>query len=119
MNQLILLTLCVLSIELFVRSHVLLVLDSVLRVAKKAVVILPKKNISDHWKEKAVPAYAFMLMKYSLKLLLIIICIISLFFIANYFQDGFLIFVFTFMGVIESICFSIAYIFLRRFILNE
>ena len=79
MIHLLLLLVCVLSVEVFIRLNFLLHLDSILKVVKKVTYVIPLNNISDHWKEKIIPAYALRIMKYSLQILLILLLIISLF----------------------------------------
>jgi len=119
MNHLILFSLCILSVEIIFRSHFLTILDSFFIVTKKVIAILSSENISDHWKEKAIPAYALRLIVFSLKTFLIFFCIISLFFIANYFLNDFFIFILSLSGIAESIFFTVAYIIFRKLILNE
>ena len=61
MIHFILLLVCILSVEVFIRLNFLSHLDSILKLTKVTYVI-PRNNISDHWKEKVIPAYA---LKYS------------------------------------------------------
>jgi hypothetical protein len=114
MSHLALLLVCILSIEVFIRSNFLLVLDSIFKVAKKVIYIIPQDNISDHWKEKVVPAYALRIMKYSLQILLILLLILSFFFIAVFFFNDFLVFTLSLIGIIESMVFAYGYVYLRR-----
>ena len=118
MIHLLLLVICILSVEFFVRLNFLSYLDSILKVTKRVSYVIPKNNISDHWKEKVIPAYALRIMKYSLKILLILSLIMSLFFIANIFYDNFLTFTFSFIGIIESMVFAFGYVFLRKLIIK-
>ena len=105
---------CILSVEVFIRLNFLSYLDSILKVIKKVTFIILKSNISDHWKEKIIPAYAFRIMKYSLRILLILLLIMSLFFISNYFFNNFLAFTFSWIGIIESMVFAFGYVYLRK-----
>ncbi len=114
MIHLILLLVCILSVEVFIRLNFLSYLDSILKVTKKVTFVIPKSNISDHWKEKVIPAYALRIMKYSLQILLILLLIMSLFFIADYFFNDFLAFTFSLIGIIESMLFAFGYVYLRR-----
>lgn len=109
------LLICVLSVEIFIRSNFIPILFSLLKVTRKVTNILPQRNISDHWKEKVIPAYALRMMKYSLQMLLILLSILSLFLIANYLLKDFLNFALSFMGIIETIGFAIGYLRLRIF----
>ena len=114
MIHLILLLLCILSVEVFIRLKFFSYLDSILKVTKKVTYVIPKNNISDHWKEKVIPAYALRIMKYSIQILLILLLIMSLFFITDYFHYNFLVFTLSLIGIIESIVFAFSYVFLRK-----
>tara|TARA_B110000003_G_scaffold210341_1_gene209298 strand:+ start:308 stop:664 length:357 start_codon:yes stop_codon:yes gene_type:complete len=105
---------CILSVEVFIRLNFLSHLDSILKVTKRVTYVIPKSNISDHWKEKVIPAYALRIMKYSLQILLILLLIISLFFIADYFLNDFLALTFSWIGIIESMVFAFGYVYLRK-----
>ena len=65
MIHLLLSLICILSVEVFIRFNFLSLLDSMLKVIKKVTYVIPQNNISDHWKEKVIPAYALKIMKYS------------------------------------------------------
>ena len=114
MSHIVLLLVCVLSVEGFIRFHFLSILDSILKVIRKVIHIIPQDNISDHWKEKAIPAYALRMMKYSLQVLLILLLILSLFFVADYFFNGFLALTLSLFGIIESMVFAFGYAYLRK-----
>ena len=114
MIHLILLMVCISSIEVFVRLNLLSRIDSILSVIKKVACVIPNNNISDHWKEKAIPVYAFKIMKYSLQIILILLLIMSLFFIVDFFFNDFLAFTFSLIGIIESMVFAFGYVYLRK-----
>ena len=105
---------CILSVEVFIRLNFLSHLDSIIKLIKRVTYVIPKSNISDHWKEKVVPAYALRIMNYSLQILLILLLIMFLFFIANYFFNDFLAFTFSLIGIIESMVFAFGYVYLRK-----
>ena len=105
---------CILSVELFIRLKFLSHLNSMLKVTKKVTYVISQNKISDHWKEKVIPAYALKIMNYSLKILLILLLIISLFFIIDLLQNNFLAFTFSLMGIAQSIVFAFGYVFIRR-----
>ena len=114
MIHLLLSLVCILSVEVFIRLNFLSYLASILKVTKKVTFVIPKSNISDHWKEKVIPAYALRIMKYSLQILLILLLILSLFFIADFFFNDFLVFTFSLIGIIESMVFAFGYVYLRK-----
>ena len=114
MIHLLLSLVCIVSVEVFIRLNFLSLLDSMLKVIKKVTYVIPQNNISDNWKEKVIPAYALKIMKYSLQILLILLLIMSLFFIADYFFNDFLPFTFSLIGIIESMVFAFGYVYLRK-----
>ena len=116
MNHLILLILCLLSVEIFIRSNYLSLLNSTIKVSKKAISIILNKNISDHWKENIIPKYSLQMMKYSMQMLLILFLIIFLFVVADKFLSGFLEFTFSLNGMIESILIAFSYAYIRKLI---
>ncbi len=114
MIHLLLSLVCILSVELFIRLNFLSHLDSILKVTKRVTYVIPNNNISDHWKEKVIPAYALRIMKYSLQILLILLLIMSLFFILDFFFNDFLAFTFSLIGIIESMVIAFGYVYLRK-----
>lgn len=116
MKHLILLVLCVLSIEIFIRSNYIFLINSLIKVSKKAIYILLNKNISDHWKENIIPKYSLQMMKYSMQMLLILFLIIFIFVIADNLFSGFLAFTFSWYGIIESILLAFSYAYIRKLI---
>ena len=114
MIHLLLLLVCILSVEVFIRLNFLSHLDSILKVTKRVTYVIPQDNISDRWKEKVIPAYALRIMKYSLQILLILLLIMSLFFIVDFFFNNFLAFIFSLIGIIESMVFAFGYVYLRK-----
>jgi len=109
---------CVLSVEIFIRSNFTRILVSLLKVTRKVFHILPHNNISDHWKERAIPTYALKMMKYSLQMLLILLSILFLFFIANYCLEGFLNLSLSLTGITEAVVFAFGYVRLRKFFIR-
>ena len=116
MNHLILFVICFLSVEIFIRSNYLSLLNSTIKVSKKAISIILNKNISDHWKENIIPKYSLQMMKYSMQMLLILFLIIFIFVIANNLFSGFLAFTFSLNGIIESILLAFSYVYIRKLI---
>ena len=109
---------CVFSVEFFIRLNFLSNLNSILTVAKKVPYVISQNDISDHWKEKIIPAYALRIMKYSLQILLILSLIISIFLIIEFFINNFFTFTFSLIGIIESILFAFVYVYLRKFFIK-
>mgnify|MGYP005681749177 FL=1 len=116
MNHLILLFICILSVEMFIRFNFLANFESILRVSKKVSRIIAHRKISDHWKEKIIPAYALKIMQNSLKILIIILCIISLFLFFDIFDIDLLTLTFSYRGIIESMIFAFGYAYYKKLI---
>ena len=119
MIHLLTLVVCISSVEILIRSNFTRILASLLKVTRKAIHILPQNNISDHWKERAIPAYALKMMQYSLRMLLILLSILFLFFISNYCFEGFINFSVSLMGITETVAFAFGYVLLRKFLSDE
>ena len=118
MKHCILLVLCVLSIEIFIRSNYIFLINSLVKVSKKAIYIVLNKNISDHWKEKIITKYSLQMIKNSLQMLLIIFLIFFIFIIADNLFTGILAFTFSLNGIIESILIAFSYAYIRKYMLK-
>jgi|TARA_B100000963_G_scaffold354359_1_gene370730 hypothetical protein len=114
MSHLALLMVCILSVEFFIRLNFLLVIDSLLKVIRKVVYVIFQKNISDHWKEKAIPIYALRIMKYSLQIFLILFLIIIVFASASYFFNDLIRLTLSIIGIMESMIFAFGYAYIRK-----
>tara|TARA_B100000963_G_scaffold361768_1_gene399387 strand:- start:4124 stop:4477 length:354 start_codon:yes stop_codon:yes gene_type:complete len=107
---------CILSIEIFIRLGFKNHLSLLVEYCKKVVSIIPNKFISDHWKEQAVPLYAFGIMKCSLKILFILISIITIFILLDFATKDLLLYTFSIIGIMESILFGFSYTYIRKYI---
>ena len=114
MNHIVLFSVCLLSVEIFLRSNYITLINSIINVSKKAISIILNKNISDHWKEFILPKYSLQMMKYSMQMLLILFLIIFIFVIADKFFSGFLAFTLSWSGIIESILLAFSYVYMRK-----
>ena len=114
MIHLILFSICIFSVEIFLRFDFLSILDSILILTKKSIYLIANKNISDHWKEKAIPSYAIKIMSLCIKIILIIFGIFILFSIADNFIYKFIEFAISLFGIIESVIFVAGYLYLRQ-----
>ena len=109
---------CLLTVEVLIRSNYIALSNSIIKVSKKATSIILNKNISDHWKENIIPKYSLQVMKDSLQMLLIFLLIIFIFLITDNFFTGFLIFTLSLNGIIKSILFAFIYAYIRKLILK-
>jgi len=117
-KHLILLVLCVLSIEILIRSNYIFLINSLIKVSKKAIYIIFNKNISDHWKENIITKYSLQMTKNSLQMLLIISLIFFIFVMADNFFTGVLAFTISLNGIIEFILIAFSYAYIRKLILK-
>ena len=112
-NYVYLVVACVLSIELFLRLKFISYVNSIVRNTNKVFHVIISSNISDHWKEKMVPIYAFILLKNSLLILGILFLIILVFSAFIVLSSKFLTFLLSVTGVATSIVISFTYLKLR------
>ena len=104
---------CVLSIELFLKLKFMSHVNSIARNTNKVFRVIISSNISDHWKEKMVPVYAFILLKNSLLILGILFLIILVFSAFIILSSKFLALILSVTGVATSIVISLTYLKLR------
>ena len=110
---------CVLSIELFLRLKFMSYVNSIGKNTNKVFRLIISSNISDHWKEKMVPVYAFILLKNSLLILGMLFLIILVFSAFIVLSSKFLALLLSVAGVATSIVISFTYLKLRVIFLNE
>jgi len=115
-THLILLFICFLSVEIFVRLNYISLIKSLVEVSKKSINIISNKKISDHWKEYIIPKYSIQMMKVSLQMLLIFLSIIFIFVLVDNFLSGFITFILSWKGIIESILLAFSYAYMRKLI---
>ena len=108
----------ILIVELVRRSQIIAVAKNLSQIAQKAALTIRSSKISDHWKQKAISAYALAIFSNSLCLLgwlvlvfapLILVSIIDIFSGTQYAQ----LFV-TFSGVITCTIIAGLYFIIRR-----
>jgi len=114
MSHILLLVLCLISVEVLISTKFMLIFDGIIRIIKRVIFVLISKNISDHWKEKILPIYALGIMKYSLQIFIILMLILLIFTIAGFFYNDLLLLIMSLNGAIEAAVFSIGYLYLRN-----
>lgn len=114
MIHILLLIICVFSVEFFIRLKFLTIIDSMIKITKKVINVISSKYISEHWKEKIIPVYALRIMNYSIQLLFIFLITLSPIIIIDFFFNDLLVFIFSFIGIFESLFFSFGYIYIRQ-----
>ena len=105
---------CVGAVEIFIRfkfSSILAFFPAILNQVRR---VLSSKQISDHWKEKVIPHYAFLLFRTSLKALILILGVMLIFSIPALLLEDFLSLTLSFLGVTESMIIVVIYIKIRK-----
>ena len=118
MNHLILLVICILSIELLIRSNIYQILKQIVDLIRRVLNVIKSSKISDHWKGVIIPRYSINLMRLSSTILVTLFLIISIFFITNIFFNELLLHTFSLVGILETIFYGISYVYLRRIYLK-
>ena len=119
MIHLVLLLASVAAIEIFIRLRFIGALDSLLGVTGKARRVVMSDRISDHWKERILPAYSTKIIELCLRMLLILGLMMSSFLAANLLLPGLLAYVMSTPGLLESIFLGMAYIGIRRSLVSN
>lgn len=119
MIHLVLLLVCVISIETFFRFGFIKHFKNNVEIIKKVIRILPSAKISDHWKEVAIPNYSLSLMRGSIQIFLILVAIICFFLIANLYFKDFISHSLSLGGFVESLLFVSIYIKVRNLIWDQ
>ncbi|MFO7877624.1 MAG: hypothetical protein R6U55_13675 [Desulfovermiculus sp.] len=108
---------CFCAVELLLKAGLFSTIHQMRAVYGKTIRTITNKRISDHWKEKVLPAYAWMILKGSAQLLLSLVLVFVPFviaiFLAEPFDLGFLPFLSSWTGIIWATCIAAAYGFVR------
>ena len=110
----VLILVCVLSVEIVVRSNLLKALGAILDVTGKAAFVMSRKSVSDHWKAKVVPEYALRLLKLSTRVSLVVLMVLFLFVTADFLLGNFRALALSLIGAIETVLFATGYYYLRK-----
>ncbi len=109
LNIILMSILCVIAVEIIIRSRILHQVTTITSTAKRAVSVMASKRISDHWKEKVLPKYSLKIMRASVTMLGIFLAIIAVFFLIFSIRTSFYDFTFSVFGIIFAIVLSILY----------
>jgi len=110
---------CIFSIELVIRLKLISNVYSIVKILTKVSHIIISSKISDHWKEKIVPVYAYIIFKNSLSILGILFLIIIMFSILVFFSSKFALLLFSIIGIVTSIIISLVYLKIREVFWSE
>ncbi len=114
MNHALLLLLCCLSLEILNRTQFFQYLNSISNLLERSFYIISSSKISDHWKGLVLPKYSLLMIKHSCRILFALILIIFLSYVFNIFSADFFLFIFSWIGLLESFSFIALYYFLNR-----
>ena len=118
LNILFTLILCILLVELAVRLPFAATLSIISRVALRAPKVISSSRISDHWKEKAVGAYAGRMFVSSFKLaiyLALLLLVATAIIVAlGPLETGFDSFILGWTGISLSLIFATGWYYLRK-----
>ena len=118
MNHISLFLICILAIEVLLRLRFSFFLKSMIGDIEKTINIASNPNISDHWKEKFIPAYSLKIIKSSLRIILILLLIFLMLAITEIFLQNFIDFLISYLGLVESIFFAFGYFYLRQIVVR-
>lgn len=105
---------CIFTIELFLRFNFLDHFSKIKKHFSQVLHILISSNVSDHWKEKMVPFYAFKILKSSSLFLTYFIVIIIVLFAFDIISDSFFSLLISMKGVIFSFLLSFSYFKIKK-----
>jgi len=118
MNHISLFLICILAIEVIQRLRFSFFLKSIIVDIEKTLKIASNSNISDHWKEKFIPAYSIKIIKSSLRIILILLLIFLMLVITEIFLDNFIDFLISYLGLVESILFVFGYFYFKKIVVR-
>ena len=118
MNYFLLILNIIIIIKFLKRFEYLSYIYLLLKLINKSTTLIKKRNISDHWKEKIIPKYSFLMIKYSLKMLIIFGLCFSTIILSSILFNDFLKFLFTFKGIMTATLFGYFYIYINKLLKN-
>lgn len=119
MNWLITAALCVVFVEIFLHLPFAAALAELRHASRKAARTIRIAGVSDHWKEKAMGAYARTTFLATLRLaaflgLVVVVAVASIFTVDRFLAAGFEAFVLGWIGIAWSLVAATVYVLIRR-----
>lgn len=105
---------CLVGVEVFIRFHFLQCGGVIYTAIVQARKVLLSARISDHWKEKVIPAYSITLLINSLKILMILVSILLLFLVFSFLSPSLMDLTLSTFGIAESIIVAYLYVVVRK-----
>ncbi len=112
-NHIILAIFIIVAIELFVRIDALVFVHKMVEKFSSFAELMSSNSVSDHWKEKVIPAYALIIIINALKFLSVLLLTAGLFTGLGWLFNGFFQFSISIVGMVEMLVFSVIYIKIR------
>lgn len=109
---------CIISIEAIKQFKLIVYTNGIISIFLRIKKVVFSKNISDAWKQVALPTYACKIMQYSLKIITIFLFIFIFILIIDAIFDGFLKFLLSLTGIVASVIIGTFYISARDHILK-
>lgn len=122
MNWLLAAILCALLVELALRLPFVVIVDGMRKLSSKAMHVVREKAVSDHWKEKAMGAYARSTFKLTMKLAALLALVLAVAYVLvlafDRLSGGFQFFILAWPGLVFSFVFACIYLVTRRMALR-
>ncbi len=122
MNWLLTTALTLILVETLLRLPLIPAARIILRTSGKAVRVFSAKRVSDHWKEKAMGAYARRTLMASLRLAAWFLVVVLFGFLMTEVMleasSDFVVFLFGWQGLLFSLAVASLYVWIRRRIVN-
>ena len=112
----------IMAVEIFLRTNIRTNVAEMFSFMKRSTSTIASARISDHWKEKVLVHYSFMILINSLQLflylLLIFSPIVAIHLVASQFETDLISLLITPLGLIVSIVFASCYMLVRSKVLH-
>lgn len=105
---------CLVGVEVFIRFDFLQCGGVIYTAMLQARKVILSARISDHWKEKVIPAYSIIMLINSLKILMILVSILLLFFVFSFLSPSLMDLTLSTFGIAESIIVAYLYVLVRK-----
>ena len=102
-------------VEIIKLLDLVLKLKKIFSISKKIIKIIISKKISDNWKEKFLLKSSFMLLINSFQIIMVLLIILTLFFIGTYLNDEFFSFILSLAGLCEMTISIFLYITIKKY----
>ena len=120
------LVVCLCGVELLIRAPLIATLATLLQYARKSSQVIASRRISDHWKEKVLPAYSQKVFVSSLQLFVIFAVLLAILVAVSFALDyvflsgtATLDFLSSGLGILYATVASVGYYYVRSRLLGK